>query len=207
MTKAGMDESKITIHQPYNPLDKRNIGQSIVKAMLETDPEPLPPKPFIAAGVYAIYYKGDNRLYRELGGDRPIYVGKAVPAGARKGNIGTAENQGKVLFNRLSEHSDSINAAQNLMVDDFTCRYIAVDDIWIPLAETLLIDMFRPVWNVAVDGFGNHDPGKGRHKQQRSAWDTIHPGRAWAERLPPNKRRKEDIEASVIEYLKSDKTT
>ena len=145
-----MDESKITIHQPYNPLDKRNIGQSIVKAMLETNPEPLPPKPFIAAGVYAIYYKGDNRLYRELGGDRPIYVGKAVPAGARKGNIGTAENQGKVLFNRLSEHSDSINAAQNLVVDDFTCRYIAVDDIWIPLAETLLIDMFKPVWNVAV---------------------------------------------------------
>lgn len=201
-----MDKSKIPIHQPYNPLDKRNIGQSIVKAMLEAGREPLPPKPFIAAGVYAIYYKGGNKLYGGLADDTPIYVGKAVPAGARKGNIGFSENQGKALFNRLSEHAESIIAAQNLAIGDFTCRYIAVDDIWIPLAETILIDLFKPVWNVVVDGFGNHDPGKGRHRQQRSAWDTIHPGRAWAARLEPNRRTKEEIEQCITEYFKEQYT-
>jgi hypothetical protein len=33
------------------------------------------------------------------------------------------------------------------------------------------------VKDAAVDGFGNHDPGKGRYKQARSDWDVIHPGR------------------------------
>lgn len=39
-----------------------------------------------------------------------------------------------------------------------------------------------PLWNTVVDGFGNHDPGKGRYEQAKSDWDVIHPGRAWAEK-------------------------
>ena len=178
----------ISVYQPYNPLDKRNIGDSIVKALMEKNLENLPPEPFVAAGVYAIYYLGKNELYKHLSETIPIYVGKAVPVGARKGNVGTADNQGKVLYNRLTEHADSIKAASNLELEDFRCRFIAVDDIWIPLAETLLIEKYKPVWNVVVDGFGNHDPGKGRYNQQRSLWDTLHPGRNWAEKLLPNKK-------------------
>ena len=34
-------------------------------------------------------------------------------------------------------------AAENLDVDDFECRYLIVDDIWIPLGETLLIGRFK----------------------------------------------------------------
>lgn len=41
---------------------------------------------------------------------------------------------------------------------------------------------FHPLWNVAIDGFGNHDPGKGRYEQAKSDWDVIHPGRTWAAR-------------------------
>ena len=193
---------ELVIHTPYNPLDKRNIGESIVKAMLEKRCEPLPPQPFIAAGVYAIYYHGNHRLYRDLGAEIPVYVGKAVPAGARKGNVGAASNQGKALYNRLAEHAETIAAVKDLGLHDFDCRYMAIDDIWIPLAETLLIERFKPVWNVAIGGFGNHDPGKGRYNQQRSAWDTLHPGRAWAARLAPNKRSKDDIEQCVTEYLR-----
>jgi hypothetical protein len=51
----------------------------------------------------------------------------------------------------------------------------------------MLIDLFNPVWNKLLDGFGNHDPGKGRYLQQRAPWDTIHPGRAWAEKVKPGK--------------------
>ncbi len=196
------DNKDIIIHKPFNPLDKRNIGESVVKAMLERKREPLPPQPFVATGVYAIFYHGNCELYDKISPDTPIYVGKAVPAGARKGNVGLTDNQGKVLYNRLAEHAESISEAVNLSLEDFDCLYIAVDDIWIPLAETLLIERFKPVWNVAVDGFGNHDPGRGRHNQQRSLWDTIHPGRPWAERLQPNKKSMTEAKQIVKDYFK-----
>lgn len=50
---------------------------------------------------------------------QPIYVGKAVPAGARKGGFGLGANPGKVLFRRLNEHAESIRATKNLKLDDF----------------------------------------------------------------------------------------
>jgi hypothetical protein len=120
-----------------------------------------------------------------------IYVGKAVPAGARKGGFGLGANPGKVLFRRLNEHAESIRSTKNLKLDDFHCRYLVTDDIWIPLAEAMLIDLFKPVWNKLIDGFGNHDPGKGRYEQQRAPWDTLHPGRAWAEKVKPGKDKKQ----------------
>ena len=48
--------------------------------------------------------------------------------------------------------------------------------------EAALIKLNIPLWNTAVDGFGNHDPGSGRYEQAKSDWDVIHPGRAWAEK-------------------------
>lgn len=99
------------------------------------------------------------------------------------------------------EHAESIEQAQNLDVKDFFCRYLAVDDIWIPLGESLLIEMFSPIWNLFIDGFGNHDPGKGRYNQQRSAWDMIHVGRPWAEKLQPNKRSEKEIIEQLQDFL------
>ena len=76
---------------PYNPLDKRNLGESVAGAMLKSEIHPLPPEKFMGAGIYAIYYTGDFEAYKDLSAvnregkfARPIYVGKAVPAGARK---------------------------------------------------------------------------------------------------------------------------
>jgi hypothetical protein len=48
--------------------------------------------------------------------------------------------------------------------------------------EAALIKLHRPLWNTTLDGFGNHDPGKGRYQQARSDWDVIHPGRGWSEK-------------------------
>ena len=124
-----------------------------------------------------------------------------MPAGARKGGFGLGANPGKVLFRRLNEHAESISSASNLRLDDFHCRYLVTDDIWIPLAEAMLIDLFNPVWNKLLDGFGNHDPGKGRYEQQRAPWDTIHPGRAWAEKLKRGKDEKQLL-ALLADFFK-----
>lgn len=194
--------------QPFNPLDKENLGESVAEAMLHQPVGQLPPDPFIGAGIYAIYYVGDFSLYADVvekNQDKqfqwPIYVGKAVPAGARKGGFGLGADPGQVLYKRLAEHASSIDQAKNIDVSDFRCRYLVVDDIWIPLAESLLIEMYLPLWNRKIDGFGNHDPGKGRYNQQRSPWDVIHPGRRWVDKLQPPSNDENKIKEDAAAYI------
>lgn len=132
---------------------------------------------------------------------QPIYAGKAVPEGARKGGLGLDVQIGENLYKRLLEHKKSIEAVENLDINDFFCRFLLVDDIWIPLGESLLIEKTKPLWNIIVDGFGNHDPGSGRYNQQISAWDTIHPGRSWAKNLQKGKSEKEIID-QIKDFLR-----
>ncbi len=189
---------------PFNPLDKCNLGINVANAMLDRPVTSMPPNPFEGAGIYAIYYRGSFPAYKKIAKKNqrsyhwPIYVGKAVPAGARKGGFGLGMNPGKALHKRLREHAESIEQASNLNLSDFRCRYLVVDDIWIPLGESLLIGRFHPVWNKVVDGFGNHDPGKGRYNQQRSPWDVLHPGRSWAAKCANNLRS----EGEILDELK-----
>ncbi|MFH1221011.1 MAG: Eco29kI family restriction endonuclease [Candidatus Eisenbacteria bacterium] len=76
-----------------------------------------------------------------------------------------------------------MSKSENLDLADFRCRYLVVIPVWITLAERFLVEHYRPVWNVVVDGFGNHDPGAGRRAMKRPRWDILHPGRPWARRL------------------------
>jgi hypothetical protein len=175
---------------PYNPLEKRNLAASIATGLLRQDPKPLPPSPFEGAGVYLVYYSGNFDLYRPIAManregrcTQPFYVGKAVPAGARKGGSGLETKHGRALSKRLAEHADSIRAASNLRIEDFRCRWLVVDEVFIRLGETLLISHFRPLWNLVVDGFGNHPPGSGRATGKKPMWDVLHPGRAWGAKL------------------------
>src|SRR5579862_655754 len=129
----------------YNPLDRLHLGQNVANALLNRPIVRLGElSPFQGAGIYAIYYVGKHELYRTLATEnsnnlfrQPIYVGKAVPEGARKGGFGLGEDPGRVLFKRLNEHAKSIAATKNLLVNDFHCRYLITDDIWIPLAEAV----------------------------------------------------------------------
>jgi hypothetical protein len=202
-----MSESNII---PFNPLDKKNLGASVAEAMLEQPAQAISTlKPFLGIGIYAIYYTGDFKPYEPLAlrnrDDRfsvPIYVGKAVPAGARKGG-GVGETRSRALYNRLSEHAESIAAVSNLNIDDFYCRFLIVDDIWIPLGESLLILKFAPVWNAMIDGFGNHDPGAGRYNGLRPKWDVLHPGRSWADRCAARSETPEQISREVQDYFRS----
>jgi hypothetical protein len=191
----------------FNPLDKRNLGVSIADAIFKKAVLPLKGLvSFNGAGIYAIYYKGSFSLYANISAKnkkdfvQPIYAGKAIPEGGRKGGLGLDVPVGEYLYKRLNEHRKSIEAAENLDIDDFYCRFLVVDDIWIPLGESLLIEKTKPLWNVIVDGFGNHDPGKGRYNQQMSAWDTLHPGRDWANKLQPGKSETE-ITKMITDFL------
>jgi hypothetical protein len=194
---------------PFNPLDKLNLAESLAEAMLKRPVGPLPPQEkFEGAGVYAIYYVGGFEPYSHIAKKNqgkeptsPIYVGKAVPPGARKGGFGLGVDPGSALFKRLREHAKSIEEVENLDLKDFSCRYLACDDIWIPLGEALLIERFQPPWNVLIEGFGIHTPGKGRKKQVKSKWDTLHPGRSLAKGLPANPMTNEKIRSLISDFL------
>jgi len=195
---------------PFNPLDKKNLGASVAEALLARPAIPLGSVPdFSGAGIYALYYAGDFAPYGRLAAANasgkfvaPIYVGKAVPAGARKGASLATVSMTKALYNRLGEHAESVRDAENLDIDDFHCRFLVVDDIWIPLGESLLIAKFAPLWNSLIDGFGNHDPGKGRYNGMRPRWDVLHPGRRWAEKCQERKEELLDIERDVETFLR-----
>lgn len=194
----------------FNPLAKRNLGKSVVDALLESPALPLKDIGlFPGAGVYAIYYHGTFPNYRplsvlnETASNYPIYVGKAIPKGGRKGTSADASLDSTALSKRLQEHKASIEAATSLSIGDFTYRSLVVDDIWIPLGETLIIQRFQPLWNQVVDGFGNHDPGSGRHAGMRPSWDELHTGRRWAERCQPPKNTKKKILEAVDAYMRN----
>ena len=171
--------------KPYNPLDKVNLANSVADALLAQEVLALDGiDGIVGAGVYAIYYTGQFAIYSPIAEQnrnekftQPIYVGKAIPQGGRKGGLGQDAAKGKALQSRLSKHARSIEAVSNLDISDFCFRSLVVDDIWIPLGENVLIEQLKPLWNLVVEGFGIKDPGSGRHNQARSQWDTLHPGR------------------------------
>ncbi len=172
-----------------------------------------PPESFYGTGVYALYYTGNLALYKKynelnrLSYNYPIYVGKAVPKGWRQSRVSdNPEKQSKELYNRLKEHNRSIVAGHGLNQDDFMCRFVIFENDgsdMIGTIEAALIKIHRPLWNVALDGFGNHTPGKGRFQQAKSDWDVIHPGRRWAEKCTGVHRPKNVILANIIAHLDS----
>ena len=131
-----------------------------------------PPERFLGTGVYAIYYTGKAEPYAQyaelnrLAYDFPIYVGKAVPKGWRQSRrADSSKKQSSELYSRLREHARSIIAVDNLSVDDFSCRFMIFEGAssdMIGTFEASIIKWKRPLWNSYLDGFGNHNPGRGR---------------------------------------------
>jgi len=174
---------------------------------VHTVPPPDDPR-VIGPGVYALYYLGDYELYGNLTQlnrstcVHPIYAGKAVPLGWRTARVSLSES--KELFHRLNQHAASIQQGADLYLDDFRCRFMILNDIESDLVgpvEAALIRTYRPLWNSVVDGFGNHDPGKGHYNQAKSQWDVLHPGRYWAERLTGASPGREDVIREVSRAL------
>ncbi|MGI9283525.1 MAG: Eco29kI family restriction endonuclease [Endozoicomonas sp.] len=140
---------------------------------------------FDGAGVYALYLidAKDTPYQGKVPADKPIYIGKAVPEGWRQGRP-TGEVT-KKLRQRLGEHMRSLEAV-GLGCARFKARFAILEGNGLDLIsalESTLIREIQSLWNSSIDGFGNHDPGKGRYNQAPSEWDTLHPGRNWADRL------------------------
>lgn len=192
----------------FNPLSYRSLGAATAEALMERDIIPMSELPsFQGEGIYAIYYKGDFEPYSVISeandNDRwqmPIYVGKADPKGGRHGvreddidadvdtQASAGVSTGYPLRKRLLEHISSINAAENLKIEHFWCRFMLVNQVWVGLGEGMMISRHTPIWNSPINGFGNHNPGVGRpgkkgKKTGRSRWDTLHPGRHWVVNL------------------------
>jgi hypothetical protein len=73
--------------------------------------------------------------------------------------------------------------------------------------EAALIKLHRPLWNMSLDGFGNHDPGSGRYDQAISDWDVVHPGRSWTPKCKGKAKAIKTVMTGIERHLKSLKKT
>jgi hypothetical protein len=189
---------------PFNPLEHEVLGAAIAQVLAGTNLHRLSEHfPIDGAGIYAIYYTGNHPSYQKLAdhnrhraGAWPIYVGQALPAGARKGiKAAKAESSAATkrapLKERLKKHLVSISEVESsggdLWVEDFSYRALVLNDTFIRLGEMSLLGIYAPVWNKYLDGFGNNPAGKERETTKRSQWDTVHPGRTRAIKHKPRK--------------------
>lgn len=198
-------QTDIKLHTFRSPKFE-SVVQEAIKFFAGTPVHPLPPADrFFSGGVYALYYVGNFKLYRHIAAlnstslSQPIYVGKAVPPGWRTARAASSAEIIS-LRGRLGEHARNIGQVKNVDVASFRTRFMILEGLESDLVvsvEAELIRRYRPLWNCVVDGFGNHDPGKGRYNQARSEWDVLHPGRPWADRLTGKSPRMKDILAKI----------
>lgn len=210
MIQGSFDRSK----HVYHNADFAELVKDAVRFFNGTPVHRLPPpEKFFGTGVYALYCTGGNAVYKRyaelnrLSYDFPIYVGKAVPKGWRQSRKSDTETgHSSELYTRLREHGRSIASGAGLDPVDFSCRFAIFEQEssdMIGTVEAALIKLTRPLWNSCVDGFGNHDPGSGRHGQARSDWDVIHAGRRWADRLSGVPKNRESILRNIEIHLQS----
>jgi len=166
----------------WDPLTYDNLMEGTVAHFEKQDRKSLNDVSGVGGpGIYALYYEGEMAEYQPIAdGLRPIYAGKAVPKGSRTGGA-ELDVEHPALRDRLRQHARSIEQVENLAVDEFYYRVLAIVPVWIVFAEQALIKKYRPVWNSCLDGFGKHDQGRRRRATERSWWDTLHPGRPWTE--------------------------
>lgn len=178
------DRSKHVFHSP----EFEELVNDTIRFFNGTPVQPVPPiEKFEGTGVYALYFIGKGSLYNQfheinrLEYRQPISVGKAVPRRWRQGR--ECSSKSNELYRRLCDHAKSIAQAENLYIEDFLCRFMILENEasnLIGTVEAALIRHYQPLWNCLIDGFGNHDPGRGRYNQEISEWDVLHPGREWA---------------------------
>lgn len=172
------------VYDAFDPLEADQsalIGPRFVHAFLDADIYMFADLPrFSGAGLYGLYYLGPPLPYApDYPCDRPVYCGKALPSGSRKGKPRGISSE---LYSRIRHHRRNILAVeqhpqQTLRLDDFMVRWLVTTPIWIAAGESKLIEVYQPLWNTDIDGFGNNDLGKRRKDSEISQWDKHHPGR------------------------------
>ncbi len=180
----------------FDPTEPNTAGRIVALTLVAQQRNSLKELPeFYGAGVYAIYYKGDFAPYKPLSGiEHPIYVGKADPEDP---SAKEPVAQGKKLFGRLNDHRKNIEkASSSLRIEDFDCRFLVVQTGFQKSAEDYLINFFKPIWNSEQKiafGLGKHGDSSTTRGNKRSPWDTLHPGRTWAESTTEDQKPKDAI--------------
>ncbi|KPX43159.1 Uncharacterized protein ALO68_05700 [Pseudomonas syringae pv. helianthi] len=188
----------------FDPADPITAGRIVALTLISQPEHKLSSIPqFYGAGVYALYYNGAFEPYSELSGtDHPIYVGKADPSSS---SAKDAIAQGTKLSIRLGEHAKSIGKARTtLNVDDFRCRFLIVQSGFQKAAEDYLIRFFKPIWNSETKicfGLGKHGDSSETRDNKRSPWDTVHPGRSWADKSTRDQKSLEQIFSQISSHL------
>lgn len=188
----------------FDPTAPSTSGRVVALTLVAQTKHPLAKIPeFYGAGVYAIYYRGDFAPYAGLKErDHPIYVGKADPDNP---SAKDAVSQGTKLSARLNEHARSIRkAVTTLDINDFECRFLIVQTGFQKSAEDYLINFFKPIWNSETKicfGLGKHGDSSETRVNKRSPWDTMHPGREWADATAENQKSRETIIEQINTHL------
>jgi hypothetical protein len=170
----------------FDPSNPKIVGRFVSLALVAQSRLPLQNVTrFYGSGVYAIYYNGEFPAYKPISNsETPIYIGQAAPSIS---NARNPSEQGEKLSSRLIEHFKNISkATSTLSISDFEYRALVVQSGWETAAEDYLIHLFHPIWNSEtklVFGLGKHGDAAATRSNKRSPWDTIHPGRIWANDL------------------------
>ncbi|XOF34762.1 MAG: Eco29kI family restriction endonuclease [Candidatus Electrothrix sp. YB6] len=204
------DRNKHVFHSP----DVEEIIKDTIRFFNGTPVLSIPvPERFQGTGVYAIYCTARAGIYKDFHEINrtsyalPVYIGKAVPKGWRQARSGSsASSESYELNNRIREHGRSLQAAESIEPEDFRCRFMILEGAesdLIGTVEAALIRKYKPLWNTLVDGFGNHDPGRGRYEQAMSDWDVCHPGRLWAEKCRGKHSDRNLLLKSIADFMAS----
>ena len=192
----------------FDPSAPNTAGRVVALTLVAQPRHPLSEIPdFYGAGVYAIYYRGDFVPYRLLSNtDHPIYIGQAAPDEA---SAKDAVGQGTKLSARLREHARNIRKVYStLNISDFECIFLIVQSGFQTSAENYLINFFRPIWNAETKvcfGLGKHGDSSDTRANKRSPWDTLHPGRTWAESTVIDQKPYEQIVEQIAAHLEVNK--
>ncbi|MDA3875060.1 MAG: Eco29kI family restriction endonuclease, partial [Kiritimatiellae bacterium] len=109
------------------------------------------------------------------------------------------------LYNRLKEHSRAIKTT-NLNLADFTCRHVAIQSGMQAAVEHFMIGFYRPIWNKEIKvcfGIGKHGDSTKTRANKRSPWDTMHPGRKWAENTKEDQKTRMKVEEDIHRHLEA----
>ena len=118
----------------------------------------------------------------------------------------SADNKTYELNNRIREHGKNLQLGEGLRSQDFHARFMILEGAesdLIGTVEAALIRKHKPLWNTLIDGFGNHDPGKGRYEQAMSDWDVCHPGRLWAKKCRGIHSDRKQLLKDIVEFMVS----
>ena len=164
--------------------------------------ETLADSKFYGSGVYALYYAGSEiEPYLPIAGtETPIYVGKAIPDDP---SAETAFHQGTAIWKRLKEHRRSI-VSGGLNPADFRCRHVVIQSGMESAVEDFMIRLFKPIWNKEIKvcfGIGKHGDAAITRGNKRSPWDTMHPGRKWAEATAEDQASREVIIQRIASHF------